>query len=344
MAGMNDDRRLGAQERDDGAAASADDDTGEAGRQDFKVRIIRNARSHGNAGTARPDTASGVEVIEPSRRGDTARAVAHCKEAGTDCLIIDGGDGTVRDVLTAGLQVFGDRWPVLGVLPRGKTNALATDLGIPAGWDWNDIAAQAKRSRTVVRRPLVLVREDADEPPVVGFLVGAGSFAKGIEAAQDAHRMGMFGGLAVGMTVAWAVAQIIFGGANNPWRRGQEMDIRLLPSGERLPHTGGGDADRRSLLVATTLRRLPLGLKPMGPVRDGLKLLVADRARRRLYGAAPLVVAGRNPAWLEGMGLHRCDAEGLRITFTERFIFDGEFLMPGTWRIEQGPPLAFAVP
>lgn len=344
--GMDDNGRSGAQER--GSITAGDDGTGHragaGGQGDFRIRIIRNPRSHRNAGTPRPDTPAGVEVIEPSRRGDTARALTHCKAAGTDCLVINGGDGTVRDVLTAGLGIFGDRWPVIGVLPRGKTNALAVDLGIPDNWRWSDIAERARDGRTVVRRPLVLSREGAAEPPVAGFLIGAGSFARGIEAAQDAHRIGMFGGMAVGMTLAWAVAQIIFGGPDNHWRRGQEMDIRLLPRGERLPHLGGGDAGRRSLAVATTLRHLPLGLKPFGPERDGLKLLVVDRARRRIYASTPFVLAGRDWRWLRDRGVHRRDAQGLLATFSERFILDGEFLSPGTWRIEQGPQLRFLVP
>lgn len=339
-----DDPRFGSDDASGTTDAAADGDAAGGRNRAFAVRIIRNPRSHGNAALAPLDVPPGVEVIEPSRRGDTARALAHCREAGTDCLVIDGGDGTVRDVLTAGLAIFGDDWPVIGVLPRGKTNALAFDLGIPAEWTWREIAEHARQGRTTRRRPLVLAPQDAGGPAVAGFLVGAGSFAAGVEAAQDAHRIGMFGGLAVGATVAWAVAQTLLGGPRNRWRRGQAMDIALLPGGAPLPHRGGGDPGRRSLLLATTLRRLPLGLKLWGEPRDGLKLLVVDRARRSVFAAAPLIVAGRAPGWLERRGLHRVEAEGLRAAFAERFILDGEFLQPGAWRIEQGPPLRFVTP
>lgn len=349
MAWMDDTRRLHVEEGD-GVANSPDGGSAHGplparlSTRGFRVRIIRNPRSHRNAASMQPDTPAEIEVIEPSRRGDTARALAHCREAGTDCLVIDGGDGTVRDVLTAGLAIFGDKWPVIGVLPRGKTNALAIDLGIPASWTWREIAQNAQAGRTAARRPLKLTPQDTDAPPVAGFLIGAGSFAAGVEAAQDAHRIGMFGGLAVGATVAWILAQTLLGGRGNRWRRGQRMDIALLPSGERLPHRGGGSPDRRSLLLATTLHRLPLGLKPWGPPSEGLKLLVVDRARRGLFAAAPLVMAGRTPGWLGVRGLHRMETAGLRATFAERFVLDGEFLAPGTWRIEQGPPLRFVTP
>lgn len=352
MTWMDDNRPYGAEERDGIAAPVGDAGHAHLGADvppsDLRIRIIRNPRSHRNAVSKLGAIPAGIEVIEPKRRGDTARALVRCQAAGTDCLIIDGGDGTVRDVLTAGLDIFGDKWPLIGVLPRGKTNALAVDLGIPDQWNWTDITTHAARHRTVCRRPLVLRREDGAGPPVAGFLVGAGSFTTGIEAAQDAHRLGMFGGLAVGMTVCWAILQIIFGRSNNRWRRGQPMDVRLLPSGEALPHTGArdgkGGADRRSILIATTLRRLPLGLKPLGAERDGLKLLVVDRALRRMWAAAPLILTGRAPRWAQVRGLHQIDVEGLRVRFGQRFILDGEFLMPGVWRIEQGPALQFITP
>lgn len=307
------------------------------------VCIIRNPRSHRNR-TASFDPPAGVEVIEPLQRGDTPRALAHARAAGTDCLIIDGGDGTVRDVLTAGLPVFGDNWPAIGVLPRGKTNALAVDLGIPSGWSWRDIAEHAEQGRTVTRRPLVLTQRGTHAPPMAGFLVGAGSFAAGIEAAQDAHRWGMFGEVAVGATVAWALVQMVLGSSNNRWRRGQEMALTFLPGGETLPYRGGGSPDRRSLLLATTLQRLPLGLKPWGAARAGMKLMVVDRARRGVFALAPFVMAGRPPEWLRRNGLHLMDIAGLEATFADRFILDGEFLAPGTWRIEQGPALRFIAP
>lgn len=311
----------------------------------WRVRVIRNPRSHRNARAGQFTAPAGVEVIEPQQRGDTIEALRHCRTVGTDCLIIDGGDGTVRDVLSAGLAIFGDDWPVLGILPRGKTNALAADLGVPEHWQISDCAASAANGRTSMRRPLVLTRDGSRQAPFAGFLVGAGSFARGIEAAQEAHRMGMFGGLAVGATLAWVVAQIVFGGARNPWRRGPEMELELLPSGERLPHADhGAEAARRSLLVATTLRRLPMGIKPFGAERDGLKLLAVDRAHRRTYAAAPLILAGYLPDWLGRLGVHRRDADGLLVSLAERFILDGEFLEAGVWRIEQGPALRFAVP
>ena len=77
--------------------------------------------------------------------------------------------------------------------------------------------------------------------PVRGFILGAGAFTLGVRAGQEAHSMGLFDSLAVGMTSAWGVVQGMFGANDNPWRRGVEMTVRLFPGGETLAHSGHGD-------------------------------------------------------------------------------------------------------
>ncbi len=305
-----------------------------------RVRILRNPRSRRNLGREPGTGWPGIEVVAPPRRSDTAAALAHCHAAGTDCLIIDGGDGTIRDVLTAGAAVFGSAWPALAVLPRGKTNALANDLRLPRHWGVPEVLAAVRAEQTVLRHPLLLQRVGAPADTVLGFIVGAGTFASGIEAAQSAHQMGMFGDLAVGATLAWSVVRVIAGRGNTAWREGSGMTV-TLPGGERLVHRGGGDTNRRSLLVATTLRRLPLGLRPFGPERAGLKLLVVDRASRAIYAAAPLLLAGALPGWLTARGVHRLDPGEVELICDSAIVLDGDILPPGHWRISTGPALEF---
>src|SRR3546814_18768147 len=50
---------------------------------------------------------------------------------GVDLLVVDGGDGTVRDVISAAPAAFGDRMPRMAILPSGQTNALAPAPGVP---------------------------------------------------------------------------------------------------------------------------------------------------------------------------------------------------------------------
>src|SRR3546814_8231468 len=89
---------------------------------------------------------------------------------GVDLLVVDGGDGTVRDVISAAPAAFGDRMPRMAILPSGKTNALALDLGVPLDWAVADVVEAAARGQFVRRAPIEIYRDGADQPDVRGFL------------------------------------------------------------------------------------------------------------------------------------------------------------------------------
>ena len=125
-----------------------------------RIGVIYNPRSHRNKGQdldciSRPD----ILVVQPESRALIADALAELAEAGIDYLIINGGDGTVRDVLTFGQKVFGDNWPVMAVLPKGKTNALNVDLGAPDDWSMADAIAAWDKGKRLVRRPVAVTRD-----------------------------------------------------------------------------------------------------------------------------------------------------------------------------------------
>lgn len=308
------------------------------------VGVIYNPRSHRNKGQ---DLAIGdrerIILATPEKRGKITDVLADFAARGVDYLIISGGDGTVRDVLTCGAGVFGNDWPVLAVLPKGKTNALNVDIGAPADWSLAQAIDAFHTGSRVTRRPLDIsaLDRDSERLPVRGFILGAGAFTLGVRAGQEAHSMGLFDSLAVGMTSAWGVVQGMFGANDNPWRRGVEMTVRLLPEGEILPHSGHGDPARRMILMASTLHRMPLGLKMFGTKRAGLKLAVLDRARRRMMASLPLILAGWRPGWLERGGYHQRDVDAFEFEIDDQFILDGEAFPAGRYLVAQGPELTF---
>lgn len=202
------------------------------------VGLIRNPHSHGNEDT--PHTYGdmpGVITASPSRRSELHEIIADFAAKRVDYIAIDGGDGTVRDVLTCGAGLFGETWPALILLPSGKTNALAHDLGIAEDWTLAKALDAAKRDQAVMRSPLVVVQRDNEAAQVHGFVMGAGAYTSAISLGQDAHNFGAFDAAAVGVTAIWSALQAFFGGKNNPWRRGTRMRLRDA-DGQDLEHAG----------------------------------------------------------------------------------------------------------
>jgi hypothetical protein len=310
-----------------------------------RIGVIYNPRSHRNKGqdldcTERPD----ITVAQPDRREDIASALADFAQQGIDYLIINGGDGTVRDVLTMGQAVFGETWPALAILPKGKTNALNVDLGAPAGWNLSDAIAAYASGRRIVRRPLSVKREGAGDTPMLGFIFGCGAFTLGVEVGQDAHDLGFFNSLAVGATGAWGVLQALFGSNSNRWRRGTPTKLTYLPSGEPMPRSEHGDPGRRTLVLASTLEKMPLDIKLFAPAGEGIRLAVLDTARRRIMGIVPAILLGWRPEWLAKGGFHQLSAQSFAIEVGEPVILDGESFPAGTYVVGQGPELTFIAP
>ena len=309
-----------------------------ATRPGVRIGIVFNRRAHRNlqqAG-ALPTVDLSLDWASPQTAGELSAALARFAASKVDAIVVDGGDGTIRDVITAAAEHFPDGLPRLAVVPSGKTNALALDLGIPRGWTLDDALATIATGRVSQRSPIEIGRTDRAAPVLRGFLFGAGAFVKATALAQGVHRLGAFRGLAVAMSIGAAVAQTMFAGSGNPWRRGERMRIDLR-DGRRIDH-------RLYLMIASTLERLPLGLKPFGRVRSGLKLLGIDAPPRRMMVSLPALLAGSEAAWLRRAGYHRGDVEQLSVTLSGGFILDGEAFEGGGLTIRRGTPLAFFVP
>ena len=310
--------------------------------QAVRVGVILNRRSHQNSAETREcEDRTNVTIACPDTRLGIAHELARFAEKGIDLLVISGGDGTVRDVLTMGQPVFGKDWPKIAVLPKGKTNALNVDLGSPNNWTLAQAIDAYSKGRTVKRRPLAVRAAGTGDPAMLGFIFGAGAFTLSVDAGQDAHRIGFFNSLAVGMASAWGVLQALFGSDGNRWRRGAAMDLAYLPSGEEMPRSRHGDRSRRTVMLASTLKTMPLDIKLFGKGQEGIRLLVLDHPRRRVLFSVPAILAGWHPLWLKASGLHHLAAEGFAITLDSPFILDGEHFDGGSFTVEQGPELTF---
>jgi diacylglycerol kinase (ATP) len=302
------------------------------------VGVIRNPRSHANrlrteAAGERP---SGVRLAAPLTPAALARDLRDFAAEGVDLIVIDGGDGTVREVLSALPAAYGEAQPALAVLASGKTNILALDLGARRGWSLEAVLRRAREPSFKFRSPLEISWADGGIPPVRGFVFGLGAFVRATQMSQSVNRMGAYHGVSVALTIAGAAAGAFFGGEKDVWRRGVPVSARM---DEETFRTGD-----RFLLMATTLKRLPFGLRPFGAPDEGMKVLDVEAPPRKLALALPTVLSGRKAAWLERNGYRRRKAERLSVSSQEPIIVDGEVFSGGEIIVRRGPAMRFLAP
>ncbi|MWV26458.1 diacylglycerol/lipid kinase family protein [Aurantiacibacter rhizosphaerae] len=308
------------------------------------VGLIRNVRSHRNEGRQQAEVlGDNVLLATPHRRSELAGVLADFAAQQVDYLAIDGGDGTVRDVLTCGAGVFGESWPTVIILPGGKTNALALDLGVPTDWSFDDALTAIENGRLVHRHPLVIAQRDNERAQVRGFAMGAGVFNQVIALGQRSHDLGAFNHAVVAITGLWSVGQAILGFSGNKWRQGTPMRIQQS-DGTELPHLGGLPASERYMLFASTLQKYPAGLDPFHDVDGPLQVAVLDNARRRLLFGLPAMLRGSASAKTRRRGYHAFGDTAVDLDLSQSFILDGEAFPAGQYRVSAGPKLRFVVP
>ncbi|MET3470948.1 hypothetical protein ABIC78_001463 [Novosphingobium sp. 1529] len=303
-----------------------------------RVGVVSNPRSHRNNGGSRPTELPEAVVFkrEPSSRNELVSIITQFANEGVELIVIDGGDGTVRDVLSVAHMVYRGALPRVAVIPSGKTNALAFDLALPAHWSLGDAIRAHMENRVADRAPVHIHWNNNALPDQLGFIFGLGVFSRATLLAQRVHRKGMFNAIAVAMTVLMALLKSLFGGPRNSWRRGDMA--RVSRDGVEI------FAERVYLMLASTLRQMPVGLRPFGRIRDGLKFLTVKAPPRALHRNFLAVIKGRESPALEADGYIRRDADKVYLSLDRGFILDGEQFPGGNLIISRGRPIQFVVP
>ena len=176
-------------------------------------------------------------------------------DAGVDLIAINGGDGTAQAAVT---EIFrrGTSPPQIAVLPGGTTNLTAHDLNgrlsLSAALDaLAHHSRRAKHERPVTRRSLLAVQA-GDAPREFGFFLGAGAILAGMQHFREhVGSRGFRDELAAGLSLLRGLAGIA--GGEHAWSR-HETAVTTPDHREF--------AGRQNLVLATTLERLLLGLRP----------------------------------------------------------------------------------
>lgn len=292
------------------------------------VALLSNPHSTGNrallpgirAYCARHPDVFHYEVEEVGQIPDAMRTIARvCPKV----IVINGGDGSVQAALTElhGGQHFGASPPPVAVLPNGKTNLIALDLGAEgdplAALERIVMLAQSDLAPHIVQRELIALSEGRDSRPVLGmFLGGAGLADSILYCRHKIYPLGLPNGISHVLTAFAIIVSAVIG------IRAAFLPPR--PSHVRVSLARGGDySGRFAVLIVTTLERLLMG----GRTQAGsghLKLLAVESGPGALFRGLLASMGGRlwrNP--IEGIHIEQGDEiqiEGDR----SNVILDGE--------------------
>ncbi len=318
-----------------------------------RAGVIRNRFSRRNRTSGDPAdlAAAGALIAEPDSLEDLVGVLHDFARREVGLVIIDGGDGTVREVLTALSAAYGATPPRLAVLASGTTNLIAADVGAgrssPATVQLLTAIAAAGAPASVIQRrsTLQVSWPDGSRAPVHGMFLGAAAFTRATEISVRLVRQGRIDeGAGVAATLMSAVAQTFAGPERERWLQGEPMSVT---------HEGGeAQSGARFVFLASTLRKLVLGIWPFwgpGAEQDAGVVRYLDVAAppRRLVRALPAIMRGRPRPWMEDWGYRSGAVAAMDVTLSDPFVIDGETFEAGPGgviRISAGQDLEFLVP
>ncbi|MEM8787932.1 MAG: diacylglycerol kinase family protein [Pseudomonadota bacterium] len=155
-----------------------------ANTRDMTAILLRNPASRRNrrAGLAdlQENTPQGLRAVTLRDPAALPGLAARLCADGVTHVAIDGGDGTVRAVITALMAAYAGHPPAIGILARGNTNLIARRLGRLRAEDLQHLP-----ELPVAPAPVLRVEGFASGPEY-GFILGWGAYADATARAQGA--------------------------------------------------------------------------------------------------------------------------------------------------------------
>ncbi|MBA2466797.1 MAG: acylglycerol kinase family protein [Sphingomonas sp.] len=305
-----------------------------------RIALLSNPKSTGNLAqlprmrafcAEHPDIFH-YEVEKANQVGAALKTIARVQPK---MLVINGGDGTVQAALTEihNGGHFGKDAPPVAVLPSGKTNLIAIDLGAPGdpiqALERLLEIAQADLSPHIVARELIALRCGAGEQkPVIGmFLGGAGLADTILYCREKIYPLGLPNGISHAITGAALLARLLLrlksrflppqpGQLAVSWRNSQSLTGRF------------------SLLAVTTLDKVLLSGELKGLKRGALRLVAIEERPASLLRAFFASLAGKlGNSNVRGVHFEESDEISIEGE-SSKVILDGE-----TFRAEIGQPI-----
>lgn len=307
-----------------------------------RVALLSNPKSTGNLAqlprireycAEHPDVFH-YEVEAADQIGEAMKVIARVRPR---VLAINGGDGTVQAALTELYNGghFGDTAPPVAVLPSGKTNLIALDLGA-RGDPIDTLDRLIELARTdlrpfMVERELIALRRpgESEDRPVIGMFLGGAGLAETMLYCRDKiYPLGLPNSIAHMLTATAAFLKVVLG------IKADFLPPDSKPLSVSLSNQGSRISGRFSLLAVTTLEKLLL-TADFGAHRGGrLKLLAIEEHPTSVVGALAASIRGR---------LGRARVRGVHFEETDEIMIEGEsghVILDGeTFRAETGRPI-----
>ena len=294
-----------------------------------RIALLSNPKSTGNIAQLsrirdycadHPDIFH-YEVERAEQIGDGLRTIARVRPK---ILIINGGDGTVQAALTEihNGGHFGDDPPPVAVLPNGKTNLIALDLGAQGdpiiALERLVMLAQSDLSPHIVARELIALRCDPTSRPVIGmFLGGAGLADTMLYCRNKIYPLGLPNGVSHALT-ALALLVRMFLRLQSSFLPPKPMPLEVSVRRD------GRISGRFALLAVTTLERMLLSGEVKGSGTGRLKLLAVEERPFSLLKAFAASLAGKlGASSLHGVHFEESDEISIEGD-NSNLILDGE--------------------
>jgi hypothetical protein len=305
-----------------------------------RIALLSNPKSTGNIAqlprirafcAEHPDIFH-YEVEAADQIGAALKTIARINPT---VLAINGGDGTVQAALTEihNGGYFGDHAPPVAVLPSGKTNLIALDLGakgdpVVALEKLLEIAKSDVSPHLVARELISLSGGEAGIKPVIGmFMGGAGLADVMLYCRERVYPLGLPNGISHVITAIAVLLQQLFG-----------LKASFLPP-EPAPlsvqvRKGGKITARFAFLFVTTLDKLLLSSEFGSHGKGPLKFVAVEQKPFSLIRAFFASLVGRlGRTKLDGVHVEEADEIAIEGDASQ-VILDGE-----TFRAGVGKPL-----
>jgi hypothetical protein len=280
------------------------------------------------------------EVEHVAQIGDALKTIARVRPK---MLVINGGDGTVQAALTEihNGGHFDAAPPPMAVLPSGKTNLIALDLGAHGdpivALERLVELAQGDLTEHLVARELIALRKDGSERPVIGmFLGGAGLADSMLYCRNKIYPLGLPNGVSHVLTAIAVLVRLVLG-----------LRSSFLPPRAAPLHVSTGRSEgmtgRFTLLVVTTLEKLLLSGELESSGRGPLKLLAIEERPVSVIRALLAGLAGKLGAPMRGVHLEETDEVSIEGE-SSNVILDGEMFSTEAGkpiRLRPAQPLSF---